>query len=67
MFSEFIAEKGVTQLAEVCGAAVPTVYGWRQKNRIPRVHWDAIMDRWPTLRYSHLKAMEDAARAKVAS
>ena len=62
MFSEFIRQKGVGQLAEVCGVARPTVYGWKRVNHIPRAHWDALMARWPALRYSHLRDMEAAAK-----
>ena len=68
-FSDFIAEKRVEQLAEVCGAAVPTVYWWKQRldgrGLIPRKHWDALMSRWPDLKYRHLKAMEDAAKSRT--
>ena len=71
MFADFIAEKDAEQLAEVCGAALPTVYWWKQRHggrgMIPRKHWDALMDRWPDLKYRHLKALEESSRQSAAA
>lgn len=66
MFRDFIAEKRAEQLAEVCGVSIVTAYGWKRRHNgrghIPRKHWDALMGRWPDLKYRHLKALEDASK-----
>lgn len=66
MFSEFIVDKGVARIADACGVAESTVRKWKERNRIPRERWDAIMDRWPSLKYSHMKALEAASRRQAA-
>lgn len=41
--SDIVKAIGAAELADLTGAALPTVYSWSQRNSIPADHWQALV------------------------